>query len=145
MRIGKHLSVTFQRTLRVPDDGDTYPLPPTLGRLPVSLVDDYAAKVPKQWLEHHGVFVPMYQREALWIAFDGPWWRPNAVQVGVGMINALSGGTWAHQLCADPQNYLVCPDQPWLDGINVGKAVVRQFVAMPLGSETTIEGQLTGQ
>lgn len=145
MRIGEHLSVTFQRTLRVPDDGATYPLPPALGRFPVCPVDDYAEKVPKQWLEHHGVFIPMYQREALWIAFDGAWWRPNAVQVEVGRINAISGETWAPQLSADPQNYLVCPDQPWLDGINVGKAVVRQFVAMPLGRGTTIEGQLTGQ
>ena len=45
----------------------------------------------------------------------------------------------------DPQDYLVCPHQPWLDGINSGDGVVRQFVAMPLGSGYTVEGQLTGQ
>ena len=30
-----HLEVTFQRTLRIPDDGKTYPLPPGLGAFPV--------------------------------------------------------------------------------------------------------------
>jgi hypothetical protein len=28
---------------------------------------------------------------------------------------------------------LVCPDQPWLDGCNIGDGAIRQFVAMPLG------------
>ncbi len=28
---------------------------------------------------------------------------------------------------------MVCPDQPWLDGCNIGGGVIRQFVAMPLG------------
>jgi len=32
-----------------------------------------------------------------------------------------------------------------LDGINVGDGLIRQFVAMPLGEGTTIEGQLTGE
>jgi hypothetical protein len=48
-------------------------------------------------------------------------------------------------LQADPQNYIVCPNQPWLDGINVGDGIIRQFVAMPLGEGYTIEGQLTGE
>lgn len=43
-----------------------------------------------------------------------------------------------------PQDYLVCPDQPWLDGINVSQGVIRQFVAMPLGRGYTIEAQTTG-
>ncbi|HEX8651803.1 MAG TPA: hypothetical protein VF708_13270 [Pyrinomonadaceae bacterium] len=90
------------------------------------------------------MFIPMYQREALWIAFDGASWRPNAVQVAVGKINAISGEAWDERLSSTPQNYLVCPDQPWLDGINVGAGVVRQFVAMPMGMGYSIEGQLTG-
>ena len=47
--------------------------------------------------------------------------------------------------CASvPQNYLVAPDQPWLDGFCVSKGLVRQFVAMPLGKGYTAEEQLTG-
>ena len=45
----------------------------------------------------------------------------------------------------DPQNYVVLPDQPWLDGINAGDGFIRQFVAVPLGSGATVEGQVTGQ
>ena len=145
VRIGERFSVTFQRTLRIPDDGRAYPLPPGLGRFPVCRVEDYAARAPDEWRRRGGVFIPMYQREALWLAFDAAWWKPNAVQVAVGGINAVSGTPWEEALSADPQNYLVCPDQPWLDGINTGSGTIRQFVAMPLGLGYTVEAQLTGK
>jgi hypothetical protein len=35
------LTIDFQRTLRIPDDGKNYPLPPGLGRFPMKHVDDY--------------------------------------------------------------------------------------------------------
>jgi len=41
-------AVSFQRTLRIPDDGKDYPLPPGLGRFPVHQVDDFDG-VPDQW------------------------------------------------------------------------------------------------
>ncbi len=44
-----------------------------------------------------------------------------------------------------PQNYLVVPDQPWLDGFRIGQGLSRQFVAMPLGAGFTVEEQLTGE
>ena len=132
IRIGKRFSVAFQRTLRIPDDGGAWPLPPGLGRFPL-----------RRW--RGGAVLPMYQSEALWLAFDGASWKPNAVQVGIGGINAVSGGAWDEELSADPQSYLVCPDQLWLDGINAGSGVIRQFVAMPLGTGTTVEAQLTGR
>jgi hypothetical protein len=40
------LSIEFQRTLRIPDDDKSYPLPPGLGAFPLRHVDDYAADVP---------------------------------------------------------------------------------------------------
>jgi hypothetical protein len=144
VRLGPRLTVSFQRTLRIPDDGRTYPLPPGLGRFPVLRVGEFEERVPPEWRRLGGVFIPMYQREALWLAFDGAWWKPNAVQVGVGRVNAVSGTPWDEELTSSPQNYLVCPNQPWLDGINVGDGVIRQFVAMPLGTGSTVEGQVTG-
>jgi hypothetical protein len=143
--IGSRFSVAFQRTLRIPDDGKTYPLPPGLGRLPICRVKDFAARVPAQWREGGGVFIPMYQREALWLAFDGASWKPNAVQIGIGKVNVISGAAWQDQLVPQPQNYIVCPDQLWLDGINAGEGHIRQFVAMPLGQGYTVEVQLTGK
>ena len=34
------LEITFQRTLRIPDDGKDYPLPAGLGRLPLRYIED---------------------------------------------------------------------------------------------------------
>jgi hypothetical protein len=144
VRIGARFSVSFQRTLRIPDDGRVYPLPPGLEAFPIRRVQDYSDRVPARWREHGGVFIPMYQREALWLGFDGALWKPNAVKIGVGKINAVSGGPWDVQLHGEPQDYLVCPDQPWLDGINAGSGVIRQFIAMPLGLGYTVEAQVTG-
>ena len=145
LQLGKHLHVSFQRTLRIPDDDLTYPLPPGLGRFPIRRVQDYASRVPERWREVGGVFLPMYQREAMWISFSGAYWRPNAVKIGVGGVDAVSGKPWDTTLRKEPQDYLVVPDQPWLDGINAGEGFIRQFVAMPLGGGYTVEGQLTGK
>ncbi len=145
IHFGDGFSLNFERTLRIPDDGKTYPLPPGLGRFPVHRVDDYHGRVPEDWREHGGVFFPMYQREAMWIRFNARHWKPNAVKVAVGKVNAVSGQPWKQTLTADEKDYLVCPPQPWLDGINAGKDMIRQFVAMPLGMGYTVEAQVTGQ
>lgn len=145
IQIGDRFSVSFQRTLRIPDDGKTYPLPPGLGTFPICKVDDYADSVPAAWKERGGVFIPMYQREALWLNFNGARWKPNAVKIAVGKINAVTGKSWDQKLHADQQDYIVCPDQPWLDGINAGDGYIRQFIAMPLGMGYTVEGQVTGK
>lgn len=145
LQIGPHFGLSFQRTLRIPDDGKTYPLPPGLGRFPILRVADFDDRVPEAWRERGGVFIPMYQREALWLSFDCPYWRAVAVQVGIGGIDAITGKRWRGRLNKTRQNYVVCPDQPWLDGINAGDGFIRQFVAMPLGMGYTVEGQLTGK
>jgi hypothetical protein len=107
-------------------------------------VEDYRERVPAKWAEDGGVFISMHQAEAMWLSFDAAPWKPSAVTVGVGKVNAVSGGAWPDTLHASPQNYLVCPPQLWLDGVNAGPGFVRQFVAMPLGRNVTIEGQVTG-
>lgn len=145
IRVGRHFAVSFQRTLRIPDDGGTYSLPPGLGSFPVCRVEDYADRVPRSWKKQGGVFIPLYQREALWLSFEGDHWHPCAVQVAVGRVNALTGKKLTKRLTKKEQNYIVCPDQPWLDGINAGSGYIRQFVAMPLGTGYTVEGQVTGK
>jgi hypothetical protein len=145
VRLGKWFAVSFERTLRIPDDGRVYPLPPGLGRFPLRSAHNFATSVPPAWREHDDLFMPMYQREALWLSFDGMPWHPCVVQVGIGGINAVSGTDWEQRLTDAPQNYLICPDQPWLDGINAGEGIIRQFLAMPLGLDVTVEAQLTGR
>jgi hypothetical protein len=143
--IGDRFSVSFQRTLRIPEDDQIYPLPPSMGPFQIHRVADFAANLPATWQEPSGYFIAMYQREALWLGFDGAEWKPNAVKVAVGGVNAVSGTVWEEGLDEEEQNYLVCPDQPWLDGINAGDGFIKQFVASPLGSDNTVEGQITGR
>jgi len=139
-------SIGCQRTLRIPDDDRTYPLPPGLGRFPLRHLDDFAARAPKDWRRRGGVVMPMYQAEAMWLDFDvralGDY--PFAVKVGTGKIDAVTGEAWVDNLNRDPQDYLVLPEQPWLDGYCVEKGSIRQFVAMPLGAGYSAEEQLTG-
>jgi hypothetical protein len=145
IRIGERFALALHRTLRIPDDGRTYPLPPGLGRFPLFKVSSFKERIPPQWQQQGGAFIPMYQREAMWIGFHAAEWKPNAVKIAVGGINVVSGEAFSEELTADPQNYIVCPDQPWLDGINTGQGSIRQFVAMPLGMGYTVEASLTGK
>jgi hypothetical protein len=165
-----HCTIEFQRTLRIPDDNRVHRLPPGLGTFPLFHVDDYAGKLPAHWQGHGGVFLPMYQAEAMWIRFSSKY--PFAVKIAAGKINAVSGDAWTPALqpgeqpsgvaqgnriasdfisslspvsVAGKQDYVTIPDQPWLDGFNVGNGQIRQFVAMPLGEGYTVEEQITGE
>ena len=135
--------ITFQRTLRIPDDNRDYPLPPGLGAFPLRHVDDHLDTTPAAWGRHGGVFLPMYQAEAMWLNFNTAY--PMAIKVAAGKIDAVTGEPWTNDLSEQPQNYLAVPDQPWLDGFCVEKGLIRQFVAMPLGEGYTAEEQLTGE
>lgn len=136
-------TIDFQRTLRIPDDNREYSLPPGLGQFPLSHVDDHEETVPETWLTRGGVFMPMYQAEAMWIYFHGSY--PMAIKVAAGKIDAITGEDWKDDISRKRQDYLVVPDQPWLDGFNVDEGLIRQFVAMPLGEGYTAEEQLTGE
>ncbi len=145
VRIGP-LTVRFNRTLRLPDDGRRYPLPPSLGAFPIHRVADHLDRVPESWRAHGGVFIPMHQREALWLGFSGSERDPVALKVAAGMRNALTGGAWDEEIAGGrDQDYVVVPGQPWIDGFNSGEGFIRQFIAMPLGMGYTAEGQLTGE
>ena len=86
------LEIEFHRTLRIPDDGKDYPLPPGLGKFAVRDVDDFEATVPQTWIEHGGVMLPMYQSEALWLRFASRYIDsrrvryPFAVKIAAGKI-----------------------------------------------------------
>jgi hypothetical protein len=142
-------SMDLQRTLRIPDDGTNYPLPPGMGSFPLRHLDDFASRVPDAWRRRGGVITPIHQAEALWLNFSSlggsrvPY--PFAIKVATGKINAVTGERWCMHLNDDPQDYLAIPEQPWLDGYCIEKGVIRQFVAMPLGSGYSVEEQITGE
>ncbi|KAI4950449.1 hypothetical protein J4E91_004331 [Alternaria rosae] len=132
----------------MPDDNKLHQLPGSLGSYDLFSVEMYADRLPASIREAGGVFFPMWQREAMWLNFQSELHKRAdecAVRVFAGHINAISGlnmdeaskGQQNEQL----QDYIVIPNQQWLDGICVTPGVVRQFVAMPLGSGYTVEGQ----
>jgi hypothetical protein len=130
------LEISFHRTIRMPDDDKLHQLPGSLGAFPLFNVNAYADYLAENIVQQGGVFLPMWQREALWINFNSPHRQNYALRVFVGRVNAVSGlkmderadeiGT-ANAL----QDYVVIPGQEWLDGICVAPGIVRQFVAMP--------------
>ena len=89
------------------------------------------------------MFLPIAQSEAMWLSFSGSY--PMALRIASEKIDAVTGEPWSDGLTAEPQNYVVVPEQPWLDGFCVAKGAIRQFVAMPLGTGYTAEEQLTGE
>ncbi|PWW73295.1 hypothetical protein C7212DRAFT_27919, partial [Tuber magnatum] len=148
---GGKLKISFQRSLRIPETGKTYDLPPMIARFPLFNVKDFAKRMPGNMAAKGGVCMPLFQREAMWIDFDYPGkgesgeFNPQyAIKVFVGGVNAISGETW-NSSAKKKQDYIVVPPQPWLDGIATGPRVVKQFVAMPLGSGYSIEHQVTGK
>lgn len=93
------LDVQFQRSLRLPEEGPEMPWPPGLNLFPLAL-------------DEEGLWIPMRACEALEIQLCGRAWHPNAVRVGVGNRNAVTGKTWRNAL----QGYLVCPPDNCLEG-----------------------------
>ena len=149
-------TIELKRTLRIPDDGQTYPLPPGFENFELRHVEDYAFTVPPSWRAKGGVMTSMYQSEALWLNFHGDY--PIIVKIGTGKINAVTGGEWTEGLSRASEaprewrvshqrgghNYVVIPRHPWRDGYCVEKGLVKQFVAMPLGKGATVEEQMKG-
>jgi hypothetical protein len=130
IRIGARLEITLERTIRVPEDSTLHYLPPSLGEFPVR-------RVPKL-----GFVVPVYQREALWIRFRAPRGEWTAIEPSAGGVNILTGKPTRGRLQFDPQNYIVCPKQYWIDGIVTAEGSVRQFVAVPLGAGLSVGEQM---
>ena len=142
IRCGR-FALTLERTLRVPADGKTYPLPPSFSSFPIVFAPESARKLPL-WIQKDAFLAPVHQFEALWLRFEAADWKPNAVQIGSGGINVITGEPFPSPLRKRRPNYVVCPLQPWLDGFKTESGAVRQFVAAPLGSGVAVSEQLGG-
>ncbi|KAH3971319.1 hypothetical protein HBH70_016400 [Parastagonospora nodorum] len=162
--INDDLRISFQRTIRVPDNHQTSFLPPNLGSFPLKPVSRYQKELGTAMTAKGGVFLPMYQSEAMWINFKSSGTHNYMIKIYVGGVNAISGeyavedastklrrqqtmARHSHDsaLAYAFQDYIVVPGQLWLDGIADSNGTVRQFVAMPFGSGHSIESQITGK
>jgi len=91
----------------------------------------------------------------MWVRFRSE--KSYAVKIYCGAVNACSGEpaveTAATKLRRQTrisrresiQDYVILPDQKWLDGIATNEGRVRQFVVMPIGSGYSVEAQVTGE
>ncbi|EXA32954.1 hypothetical protein FOVG_15926 [Fusarium oxysporum f. sp. pisi HDV247] len=142
LRVGQDdapdLVVSFMRTVRVPESDKEYDLPPGLGRFPLFNITPFSHILPLSMVAKGGFFLPMYQMEALWIHFHTEGQKKFAIRPYVGGINGLSGesseGGMASILrqmnpVTRKQDYIVLPEQLWLDGIATAPGVINQFVA----------------
>lgn len=134
-------SISFYRTLRIPDDDRIYPLPAGLGKFQLVYIDNMAKKLPADMVKKGGVLMPIYNAEAMWIGFSGDY--PIAIKIATGKINAITGKSWKNELSHHPQDFIDISRQPWLDGFNTEKGIVRQFTAVPMGQGYTVEEQIT--
>lgn len=66
------VSISFNRTLRVPEDDHTYNLPALFGRFPIASVDDVHGSLPEPIAQKGGVIFPMRPREAVSIGTCSP-------------------------------------------------------------------------
>ncbi|KAI5917761.1 hypothetical protein F4810DRAFT_704677 [Camillea tinctor] len=149
----QNLRIWFHRTIRVPDNLGTSQLPPGLGNFPLFLVNNYANTLPPDMVSRGGIFFPMHQKEALWIRMSAT--APFMIKIYAGGVNVVSGehedeDDMTRQRRAariargeSIQDYVVAPDQYWIDGFAVAPGIVRQFVAMPMGSGYSLEAQIT--
>jgi hypothetical protein len=120
----------------MPDDDKLHQLPGSLGAFPLFNVAAFAERLPAKMVKEGGVFLPMWQREALWIQLESTKSEKYALRISLGHINAISGTPMnedkeAASEIGGKQDYVVVPGQEWIDGICVAPGIVRQFVAMP--------------
>ncbi|KAM0412767.1 hypothetical protein ACHAPD_007813 [Fusarium lateritium] len=144
------LVVSFMRTVRVPDSDKKYDLPPGLGRFPLFNVAPFSHSLPPSMVAKGGFFFPMYQMEAMWIHFHSEGQKRFAIRPYVGGVNGLSGesseGGMASILRrmnseARKQDYIVLPEQLWLDGIAIAPGMVSQFVATEMAPPRSQESR----
>ncbi|TFK70050.1 ubiquitin-domain-containing protein [Pluteus cervinus] len=164
------MRVSLRRTIRVPDNGKEHLLPPNMGAFKLYNVADYADKLPKSVVSKGGLFMAIYQREALWIHFvSTKSSASHAVKVSIGDVNALTGLPRDRPTPQGKQDYAAVKNhggQIWLvrltlfalmggdikSGTRTGFPLRQvlsvdgsESVAMPLGKGYTVEGQVTGK
>ncbi|KAL7415767.1 hypothetical protein BDY24DRAFT_269762 [Mrakia frigida] len=143
VRLGP-LVIQPQRTIRVSSESEKESeLPPGLGAFPLVKVAGGEKKLPKSIKEMGGALMPMYQNEAMWLNFTSTPLAQFALKISLGNVNALTGLPRYETYGVETQDW-VTEKQPWLDGVATEPNVVRQFVAVPLGSRFSVENQVTG-
>lgn len=65
IHVNESLAISFHRTVRIPDDGGSYPAATSLGALPILSMAQLQDKLPADAVEKGGVVVPLHGRFGL--------------------------------------------------------------------------------
>jgi hypothetical protein len=133
--------ISFKKTLRIPEDEKSYPLPAYFDNFPLCKVSNFVEKFPEAMRKNGGLFFSTFQREALALSFEKPIIGLEArrddlfaMKIYAGSVNCVSGKGASASLAHNEQHdYIVCPRQIRLDGFRSAAGEVKQFIAMPLG------------
>jgi hypothetical protein len=128
LQVGDRAAITFQLAPRIRPARRPQRAPASLGALPVALVRDCPA-APLPLRRAGGALVPLRGRDAIWIGLSLPGGTASAIKVRVGSIDAVTGLPWRPGLHADPQDYVVCPQQRSLHGVIDHRGQARQLIA----------------
>jgi hypothetical protein len=61
-RNSETIEISLIRTIRVPDNGDAYHLPPDCASFTLCLVSDYAESLPQSLVAKGGIFTSIYRK-----------------------------------------------------------------------------------
>ncbi|KAH9213726.1 hypothetical protein DL95DRAFT_410099 [Leptodontidium sp. 2 PMI_412] len=104
------------------------------------------------------LFVPIYEREAMWIKFESS--RPFTIKMYTGGVNVVSGELVSEALATmlrrkqrmsegkTIQDYIVSESQAsqkWIDGVTTIDGTIFQFVGTPSASGYFVDSQIAGK
>lgn len=117
LSLAHDINITFQRTPQT-TASNCLGEPSSFGALPLAEMDD-------------AVVVPVASEEAFWLGFEVPPSHPPlCLRISVFnkiTVDATTGEPWCDALQSVPQNYLVCPPQPAINGVRDKTGIFKCF------------------
>ncbi|GAP91530.1 putative tol protein [Rosellinia necatrix] len=141
VKVGKgrdsSLQISFMRTIRITGGAKEF-TPPMLGTFPLFDTQLYREKLHPDVAAQGGLFLPMYEGEAMCMAFECFHSSTFAIRPFLGGVNGISGegalfdehGQANEATISRKQDYIIVPDQDRLDGIAIRPGLVKQFVSV---------------
>lgn len=118
IHFGASVTLRLARTLRLPA-GDLLKCAKDdfeFGTLPIYRLADYTKNWPTGSYRRADLFAPLADQESVDICLAGRYWKPNAIKIGFGQTNVLTGAAWSIPLSDQPSDYVVCPPVCCING-----------------------------
>ncbi|KAK2770577.1 hypothetical protein FQN53_005434 [Emmonsiellopsis sp. PD_33] len=132
---GGNLQVSFHRTIRVPAIDTPFHLPPYLGRFPLYSVRQFDQRLPEHITKRPcGYYVSPLTGNS-----------PSESALVASMLYRGWLQITGPQHPVEKQDYIVTPDQLWIDGFATAPNTARQFVAATSENGYSVEAQLTSE